>query len=127
MVLSQATSATMPSNMWPRTISSIESAITSRLMSEAFIPSVPMVTPSLMAMVLNSMGVPTAPRIPSFTLTASKRRYSCSGRHSNGVQSQRHQRRRHHGHGGDEGLAHQPRSDRRFDHFAADERGLHPL
>ena len=48
-----------------------ESAITSRLMSEAFMPSVPMVMPSLMAMVLNSMGVPPAARIPSFTLTAS--------------------------------------------------------
>ena len=74
MVLSQATSATMPSNMWPRTTSSMESAMTSRLTSEAFMPSVPMVTPSEMAMVLNSMGVPPAARMPSFTLTASSRR-----------------------------------------------------
>ena len=36
----------------------MESAITSRLTSEAFMPSVPMVMPSLMAMVLNSIGVP---------------------------------------------------------------------
>ena len=74
MVLSQPTKAMTPSNMWPRATSSIESAITSRLTSEAFMPSVPMVTPSLMAMVLNSMGVPPAARTPSFTLTASSRR-----------------------------------------------------
>src|SRR2546430_1998 len=58
MVLSQATNATMPSNIWPRATSSIESAITSRLTRDVFMPSVPMVIPSLMAMVLNSMGVP---------------------------------------------------------------------
>ena len=58
IVLSQATSATMPSNMCPRATSSMESAITSRLTSEAFMPSVPMVMPSLMAMVLYSIGVP---------------------------------------------------------------------
>ena len=37
---------TTPSNIWPRATSSIESAITSRLTSEAFIPSVPIVMPS---------------------------------------------------------------------------------
>src|SRR6185312_14407221 len=37
MVLSQATSVTRPSNMWPRATSSIESAITSRLTRDAFI------------------------------------------------------------------------------------------
>ena len=79
MVLSQATSATMPSNMWPRATSSIESAITSRLTSEAFMPSVPMVMPSLMAMVLNSIGVPPAARMPSFTFTASSRRLKLQG------------------------------------------------
>ena len=67
MVLSQATSATMPSNMCPRATNSIESAIRSRLTSDAFMPSVPMVTPSLMAMVLNSMGVPPAARMPALT------------------------------------------------------------
>ncbi len=74
MVLSQATSAMMPSNMCPRPTSSIESAMRSRLTSEAFMPSVPMVTPSLMAMVLNSMGVPPASRIPALTWVASSRR-----------------------------------------------------
>ena len=46
----------------------MESAITSRLISEAFIPSVPMVTPSLMEMVLISIGVPPAARTPFFDL-----------------------------------------------------------
>ena len=78
MVLSQATSATMPSNMWPRSMSSMESAITSRLTSEAFMPSVPMVTPSEMAMVLNSMGVPPAARMPSLTLTRARAGCSCT-------------------------------------------------
>jgi len=53
---------------------SIESAITSRLIRDVFIPSVPIVMPSLMAMVLNSIGVPPAARIPSFTLAESRRR-----------------------------------------------------
>ena len=52
----------------------MESAITSRLTSEAFIPSVPMVTPSLMAMVSNSIGVQPAARMPCFTSSASRRR-----------------------------------------------------
>ena len=74
MVLSQLDSATSPSNMWPRATSSIESAITSRLTSEARMPSVPMVMPSEIAMVLNSIGVPPASRTPSFTAAASSRR-----------------------------------------------------
>ena len=36
-------------------------------------PSVPMVTPSLTEMVLNSMGVPPAARMPSLTATARSR------------------------------------------------------
>ena len=42
-------------------------------------PSVPMVTPSLMAMVLNSIGVPPAARTPSFTCSASSRRLKLHG------------------------------------------------
>ena len=64
---------TRPSKRCPRATSSIESAITSRLTSDAFMPSVPMLTPSLTATVLNSMGVPPAARIPSFTATARSR------------------------------------------------------
>ena len=43
----------------------------SRLMSEAFIPSVPIEMPSVTDTVLNSMGVPPAARMPSFTFSAS--------------------------------------------------------
>ena len=53
--------------------SSIESAMTSRLTSDAFMPSVPIDTPSLTETVLNSIGVPPAARIPSFTDSASRR------------------------------------------------------
>ena len=75
MVLSQPTSATTASNRWPRPTSSMESAMTSRLTSEAFMPSVPMVTPSEMATVLHSMGVAPAARMPSLTTSASRRRW----------------------------------------------------
>src|SRR5436309_2330660 len=63
IVLSQAARATTASNMWPRPTSSIESAMISRLTREAFIPSVPIVMPSEMAMVLNSSGVPPAAQV----------------------------------------------------------------
>ena len=52
----------------------MESAMTSRLTREAFMPSVPMVTPSEMTTELNSMGVPPAERTPSFTFSARSRR-----------------------------------------------------
>ena len=73
MVLSQPTMQTSPSIRWPRTTSSIESAISSRLMSDAFMPSVPIDTPSETEMVLNSIGVPPAARMPAFTRWASSR------------------------------------------------------
>ena len=73
MVLSQPEMVTMPSNMWPRATSSTESATTSRLIRDAFIPSVPMVMPSVMATVFTSMGVPPAARIPCITFSASFR------------------------------------------------------
>ena len=47
--------------------------MTSRLTSDAFMPSVPIDTPSLTETVLNSIGVPPAARIPSFTDSASRR------------------------------------------------------
>src|SRR5438309_1755320 len=53
--------------------------MTSRLINDAFIPCVPMVMPSLMAMVLNSMGVPPAARIPDLTWTARSRRWKLHG------------------------------------------------
>ena len=57
IVLSQPTSTTSASNPLPRATSSIESAITSRLTSDARIPSVPIVMPSEIETVLNSIGV----------------------------------------------------------------------
>ncbi len=42
-------------------------------------PSVPIVTPSETAMVLNSIGVPPAARIPSLTCLASRRRLRLHG------------------------------------------------
>ena len=53
--------------------------MTSRLTSEAFMPSVPIVMPSLMATVLNSIGVPPAARTPSLTFAASSRRLKLHG------------------------------------------------
>ena len=47
--------------------------MTSRLISDAFIPSVPIETPSLTEIVLNSIGVPPAARMPAFTCSASRR------------------------------------------------------
>src|ERR1700756_417329 len=79
IVLSHPTTQTTASNSCPRQTSSMESAITSRLTSEAFMPSVPMVSPSLIAIVLNSMGVPPAARMPSFTLADNRRRWKLQG------------------------------------------------
>src|SRR5438067_462890 len=93
IVLSQPTTHTTASNNCPRQTSSIESAITSRLTRDARIPSVPMVSPSLMAIVLNSIG----------------------GRHANGVQHDCHQRWRNHGNGGNARVPGEPRSDCGFD------------
>ena len=62
------------------TASSIESAITSRDTSDARIPSVPMLMPSETTMVLNSIGVPPAARMPSFTFAPSSRRCRLHGR-----------------------------------------------
>ena len=73
IVLSQPESATTASNRWPRATSSIESAITSRLTRLVFMPEVPIVMPSEIAIVLNSIGVPPAALIPSLTLAASAR------------------------------------------------------
>jgi hypothetical protein len=67
IVLSQPTRQTKPSKRWPRTTSSMESAMTSRLTSEARMPSVPIVTPSDTDTVLNSIGVAPPARIPALT------------------------------------------------------------
>ncbi len=79
IVLSQPLIATTASKAWASTTSSIESAITSRLTSEARIPGVPIVMPSEMAIVLSSIGVPPAALMPSLTLAASARRWKLHG------------------------------------------------
>ena len=79
MVLSQPAMTTNASNMWPRATSSTESAMTSRLTSEVFMPSEPVVMASLMAMVLTSIGVPPAARMPVMTSCASSRWFQLHG------------------------------------------------
>ena len=78
-VLSQPESATTASKRCPRVTSSIESAMSSRDTSEVFMPGVPIVIPSEIAMVLNSIGVPPAARTPSLTFAASARRWMLHG------------------------------------------------
>ena len=56
MVLSQPTMQTTPSSWGPSIASSMESATTSREISEAFIPAVPMEMPSVTTTVLKSTG-----------------------------------------------------------------------
>ena len=72
--LSQLGMATMPSKGWARAIISTESAMSSRLQSEYFMPSWFMAMPSQTPMVLNSMGVPPAIRTPAFTASAMRSR-----------------------------------------------------
>ena len=75
MVLSQPQSAMTASKQLPRETSSIESAMTSRLMSEARMPGLPIVMPSEIDTVLNSIGVAPASRMPAFTCSARSRRW----------------------------------------------------
>ena len=79
IVLSQAHSAITPSKKCPSVTSSMLSATTSRLTSDVFIPLVPIVMPSEIAIVLNSIGVPPAALMPSLTCLASARRWKLHG------------------------------------------------
>src|SRR5215204_5636290 len=79
MVLSQPTRITSPSKRLPRATSSIESAMTSRLTSDARMPADPIVMPSEIETVLNSIGVPPAARTPSLSDAASSRRCRLHG------------------------------------------------
>ena len=65
MFLSQPPMVTRPSIRSPKETSSTESAIISREISEAFIPSVPIETASEMVMVPNSIGMPPNSSTPS--------------------------------------------------------------
>src|SRR5450755_1843743 len=75
MFLSQPPMATTPSKRWALLTNSIESAITSRLGSENFMPSVPIEIPSLTVMVPKICGTPPPTRTPSRTFSA--RRLIC--------------------------------------------------
>ena len=65
--LSQLGIITRPSNWWARAMASVESAISSRVTREYFMPRCPMAMPSQTAMAGNSTGVPPAMRMPAFT------------------------------------------------------------
>ena len=60
MFLSQAATEMRPSMLSPKHTVSMESAMTSRLTREAFMPSVPMEMPSLTVMVPKRKGNPLA-------------------------------------------------------------------
>ena len=73
IVLSHPTMITQASKAYAMPVSSIESAMTSREMRDAFMPCVPMVMPSEIEIVFTSIGVPPASRMPAMTCWASIR------------------------------------------------------
>ena len=77
--LSQPAKDTRASRRSACIIVSTESAITSRLTSEARMPSWPMEMPSLTAMVVNWMGKPPAERTPSLARRARRSRGRLQG------------------------------------------------
>ena len=83
--LSQPAIVTRPSKYSPWETSSIESAISSRLTSDAFIPSVPIEIPSLTVRTPNSNGVPAADFTPALTRSASLSRCTLHGVMSDAV------------------------------------------
>ena len=80
MVLSQPPRPRMASIWWPRTTSSMASAITSRLTREHFMPSWPMASPSVTTKVLNFSGTPPASRMPVLAIAARSSRCTLHGR-----------------------------------------------
>ena len=79
MFLSQPAMVMRPSMRSPKVTSSMESAMTSRLTREVFMPSVPMEMPSLTVMVPNSKGTPSAARTPSLAPLAKRLRWTLQG------------------------------------------------
>src|SRR3989344_7873800 len=71
MFLSQPPMATRPSNLSASETNSMESAITSQLGREYFMPGVPMDMPSLTVIVLNMIGAPPDSFTPSLERRAS--------------------------------------------------------
>ena len=78
-ILSQFGIKTRASKAWAKAIVSAESAISSRLAREYFIPTCPIAMPSQTAIAGNSNGVPPASRTPAFTASATWRRCICPG------------------------------------------------
>ena len=78
-ILSQLGTSTRPSKQWARAMVSTESAISSRLGSEYFMPVCPMAMPSHTPMAGTRTGVPPAMRTPSFTAWASLSRWEWPG------------------------------------------------
>src|SRR3984885_3042471 len=79
MFLSQPAMQTMPSKLFPRVTSSMEGAFTSLVIWLPFMAWAPLVMPSWMVIVLNSMGVPPASRTPCLTASATWRRWKLQG------------------------------------------------
>ena len=79
MFLSHAATTIRPSMLSPNATVSMESAMTSRLTSDAFMPSVPMDIPSLIVIVPNMKGTLFASQTPSFTFFASRSRWTLQG------------------------------------------------
>jgi len=77
--LSQPATVTRPSTRSPNATSSTLSAISSREISDAFIPSVPIEMASEMVIVPNSMGIPPPPSIPSTADAATSSRWTLHG------------------------------------------------
>ncbi len=78
-ILSQFGMSTIPSKGWAIVIISMESAMSSLLPREYFIPICPMAMPSQTPMVPNSIGVPPALLIPALTISAMEPRPACPG------------------------------------------------
>ena len=78
-ILSQLGMQTMASKQWAATIVSTQSAMSSRLGSEYFMPKWPMAMPSSTAMVLNSKGTPPAARTASLTMRPTSCRWTWPG------------------------------------------------
>ena len=79
MILSQLGIITRASKGWAMAMASTESAISSRLAREYFIPVCPMAMPSQIPMAGNSTGVPPAMRMPALTSSAMIRRWIWPG------------------------------------------------
>lgn len=79
MFLSQPPMVTSPSMRSPKETSSTESAIISREISEAFIPSVPIEIASEIVIVPNSIGMPPASSIPESAASATSSKWTLHG------------------------------------------------